>query len=146
MKLLANFIAALSNAIRHRKIMFKYPNTSKTILKVLNLLSFEGLISGYSSYVVLPKKKSKTTKKVCFKKTGLVIFFRYHKGRYNVLRKAVIISKPSWLKFISYYGLKNIIFKHPSSIFFLSTSYRNLTSSRIANKVRIGGKLIAQFN
>lgn len=138
--LLANFIAALSNALRHRKIMFKYPNSSVFIFKFLNLLVSEGLIVGYSSFIVNTSKK-----RIRSKRLGLIIFFRYHRGRYNVLRSAALISKPSWSKFVSYYGLKNILFKHPSSIFFLSTN-KGLVSSTVANQFKLGGKLFAQFN
>lgn len=137
MLLISHFLAALSDALRHKKIMFKYPNSSKFILKFLNLLISEGLIAGYSSF--------KITKKKVGKRCGLIIFFRYHKGRYNVLRAATSVSKPSCLKFISYYNLKNILFKHPSSIFFLSTN-KGLISSKIANSFKIGGTLLAQFN
>lgn len=139
MTLISHFLAALNDALRHKKIMFKYPNSSKFILKFLNLLIDQGLIIGYSSFNV-----TNTKKKICSKQ-GLIVFFRYHKGRYNVLRGATPISKPSCLKFISCYNLKSIIFKHSSSVFFLSTN-KGLISSNQANSFGIGGTLLAQFN
>jgi len=87
--LLSNFIAALSDALRHRKIMFKYPNSSAFIFKFLNLLVEEGLVVGYSSFAVKSHKKTRLPR------SGLIVFFRYHRGRYNVLRTATLVSKPS---------------------------------------------------
>ena len=98
--LLSHFVAALSHALRLRKITFSYPNSSKIIFQVLDILISEGLILGYNTFIPSISSQEKRIKKIGKLRLGVTIVFRLQRGRYNPLRSASVSSTPG-LKFFS---------------------------------------------
>lgn len=124
----ADFLTRLRNASQAR-LRYVDINSSKLILKVVEILKSEGFIR---DFLVVPESSGRKTR----------VYLRYNKKRAAILRKAVRISKPGRRRYV---GAAEIIPVEGGVGRSILSTNRGVMTGKEAKKAGVGGELLCYF-
>jgi ribosomal protein S8 len=122
-----NLFSKISYGYKQSKIYINVKNTKITIT-LLDLLIKEGFILRYK-----------------VEKNNIQIYLKYNQLKMPAIKLLDIISKPKKKVFINVHQLRGLIYKYPTSTFFLATT-QGLVTQIEALELNIAGKLLFKIN